>query len=188
MENESPQNTPSSKIGERINYEFLPEKMVICIQTPKTSYLGFYLIWLVLWYSLSTIFLVMQIMTGGILITNVVIAYCAGLFVLYAWLWGAYGKEIVTIDKNNLVIKQSIFGHGLQKSFELHQLNHFRTSQYDPPLFSWDRSMQDWGFKGGNVAIDYNGAPIRFGLRLSEQDADILVLKINEFLYTNEKR
>jgi len=104
------------------------------------------------------------------------------LFPLYAMLWNIVGKEIITINKEKIVIRQTIFGSGFSQTYQLSQVSNIRRSLTEPALFTLENNMQYWGFAGGSVAFDYKGRICRFGLLLSKENADVLVAQINRYL------
>lgn len=106
------------------------------------------------------------------------------LLPVYALCWNVLGKEIIDINRNEIVVRQTIFGVGLRQTYQLSQVRNLRRSLTEPALFTWERSMQFWGFTGGSIAFDYQGRVCRFGLLLSKEDADVLVTKITQYLTT----
>jgi len=107
------------------------------------------------------------------------------LLPLYVLLWNLIGKEIVTIHRDKIIVRQTVFGIGFRQTYQLSQVSNLRGSLTDPALFTLERNLQDWGFAGGSIAFDYSGRVCRFGLLLSKEDADILAAKINQYLATS---
>ena len=107
------------------------------------------------------------------------------LFPLYVLLWNLVGKEIITIDRDKIIVKQTIFGRGFRQTYQLSQVSNLRRYLTDPALFTLERNLQDWGFAGESIAFDYSGKVCRFGLLLPKEDADVLVAKINQYLATS---
>jgi hypothetical protein len=90
-----------------------------------------------------------------------------GLFILYAFLWIAFGYEIVSNQNGFLIIKRSIFGFGWSRKFSLPKISNLRASGLFPQTMSWRLSMAQWGLSGGAVAFDYNGGTGRLGINLA---------------------
>ncbi len=103
------------------------------------------------------------------------------LFPLWVLLWNIVGKEVITINKEKIVVRQTIFGAGFRQTYQLSQVSDLRRSLTDPALFTLENNMQGWGFAGGSIAFDYKGRVCRFGLLLSKEHADVLVAKINQY-------
>jgi len=99
----------------------------------------------------------------------------AELFVLYVFLWGVFGREIISIQHGNLEIKRSILGHGPSKKFQISKIKNLRAAGFFASMMSWSLNMSYWGISGGTVAFDYDGKTKRFGLHLNEADANQLV-------------
>ena len=97
------------------------------------------------------------------------------LFVLYAFLWGAFGKELIISEHGILKIKRSIFGYGPLKKYELSKICNLRASGFFATTMSWNFNMAYWGITGGTVAFDYENKSRRFGINLNEEDANQLV-------------
>ena len=104
------------------------------------------------------------------------------LFPLYTLLWNIVGKEIITINRYNITIKRAIFGIGLSQTYQLSQVHNLRRSLTTPRLFTMEHNLQQWGFAGGSIAFDYKRNTYRFGLLLSEKDADVLVMRISQYM------
>ncbi len=97
------------------------------------------------------------------------------LFVLYAFLWCAFGYELITAEHDNMRIKRSIFGYGPSSQFEKAKVSNLRASGFFATMLSWNFNMAYWGISGGTVAFDYENKPKRFGINLNEDDANELV-------------
>jgi hypothetical protein len=170
-----------SRIGRRIICLESSESLMIEISAPKRI-------------DFLTILLTLFGLWGFILYTQLRIGIDFGfavcwvgiiLFPLLAWMWGAIGREIITINNSKIMIKQTIFGVGFRQTYQLAQVNNLRRSLTDPDMFTFEKNMQGWGFAGGSIAFDYQGRVCRFGLILSKEDADVLATKINQYLATS---
>jgi hypothetical protein len=54
------------------------------------------------------------------------VGWLAGeLFAIYAFLWGAFGYEMITSERGMMTIKRCIFGHGPSKKFEISKMSLF---------------------------------------------------------------
>jgi hypothetical protein len=93
------------------------------------------------------------------------------LFVLYAFLWAAFGYELITSEHGMIIIKRCIFGSGPSRKFEISKISNFRASGFFAKMMSWSYNMAYWGLSGGTVAFDYENKPIRFGINLNEDVA-----------------
>ena len=82
------------------------------------------------------------------------------------WLWNIAGVEEVTITKDRLTIWYGIFGIGWPTHYRLKDASNFR---YVAPFRGYRVS------ENRTVAFDYEFLPRRFGLYLTESEADQLI-------------
>ncbi len=104
------------------------------------------------------------------------------LFVLYTLAWMLRGQEVISVSEGKLTIKRDIFGWGPTKTLDIRELHNLRASGYFGSLFSWNYSLAYWGLTGGTVAVDWQGKPQRFGIQLSEGEANLLVQDLKPYL------
>ena len=131
----------------------------------------FLLVWLVFW-ALGEATAFHQLTTS----TNVqwflvfwMTAWTAGgLFAVTAWLWTAFGREIVTLGSGELRIRWEVLGVGRSKEFDLAQVRNLRVSAWTPVARS--AGIQSPG-RGGRVAFDYGAKTFRFGASIDEAEA-----------------
>lgn len=172
-----------SRIGWRVTCLESPENLTINILTPKgLPSLAFSLLFLGGWG-----FIFFGQLQFGVDPNFACVGVVIALFPLYVLLWSLMGKEIITINREKIVVRQTIFGIGFRQTYQLLQVNNLRRSLTDPALFTLERNLQDWGFAGGSVAFDYTGRVCRFGLLLTKEDADTLVAKISQYLAISAK-
>jgi hypothetical protein len=106
----------------------------------------------------------------------------AECFTVYAFLWNAWGKEIILIQKGNLEIFRSIFGYGKKKIYRLGEISNLRAAGFFVSMFSKEYGMAQWGLAGGTIAFDFKNKAYRFGIGLEEQDAIELVENMKKYL------
>lgn len=176
----SPESILQSDIGRRTTCNESSVSLMIQIVTPKRY--EFLAVLLVIFVGWKLLFSNTEIMISNFDPTLFICGIGVFLFPIYALLWNLIGKEIITVTKNDLVIKQDVLGMGFQQTYRLPQVRNLRGALADPAPFTLEKNMQDWGFAGGSVAFDYNGKTCRFGLLLPMEDADRLAERINKFL------
>ena len=169
-----------SRIGWRVTCLESSENLTINILTPKGPSLAFSLLFLGGWG-----FIFFGQLQFGFDPNFACVGILIVLFPLYVLLWSLVGKEIITISRNEIIVRQTIFGIGFRQTYQLSQVSNLRRYLTDPALFTLERNLQDWGFAGGSIAFDYSGKVCRFGLLLPKEDADVLVAKINQYLATS---
>jgi hypothetical protein len=121
-------------IGRRISIS--PSE--IAISSPKNIFMLLFIpIWLTGW-TIAGGFTMQQVISGQNKEAWFLIVWLCGwllseLFVLYVFLWGAFGKELITSERSILKIKRSIFGYGPLRKYELLKITNLQ------PLVSLQR-------------------------------------------------
>lgn len=117
---------------------------------------------------------------GLFMIIWLIVWLLAEMMTLYAWLWNAFGKEIIKKRSDIIVIKKDIFGFGFSKQYELNKISNFRASGY---FGTHDRfNLLVWNIGGGTIAFDYGGKTKRFGIALEEIEAKEVENVLNNYL------
>lgn len=107
------------------------------------------------------------------------------LFVPYAWLWNAFGKEVVTVRVGTLVLKRDILGFGRSRVFPVSEISHLRASGlFGSFLLGWAGGLNYWGLSGGVIVFESGGKTHRFGIHLEEDEARQVVAELVRYLPT----
>jgi hypothetical protein len=101
---------------------------------------------------------------------------------LYSWLWTAFGMEVVKVREGHLSIKQDILGRGRTRSFPVGSVSNLRARGIFPTNSYWDDYLTYLKLGGGTVAFDSQGQSPRFGIQLSEPEAQELVRELRPYL------
>jgi hypothetical protein len=104
------------------------------------------------------------------------------VFAALAWLWAAFGKEVVLIQQGTLTISKRIGGVQLARRYPLHEVRNIRASGWYGSPTSFSESLRPWGLSGGTVAFDHQGKPVRFGIGLSEEEAREVATELAPYL------
>jgi hypothetical protein len=96
-----------------------------------------------------------------------------GVFAVYAWLWTAFGKEIVSIQQGALAIKREVLGFGRSREYDLIHIKRLRVAQ---PT-SWSRNGAT-GSSLGRIAFDYGAKTIRFAGGVDETEALTIISEL----------
>ena len=106
-----------------------------------------------------------------------------GLRAAYAWLWMAFGKELVTVSYGNLVLKMDILGYGRSKIFPVSEVSNLRASGlFGSLLRGWSGARDPYGLSGGVIAFESGGKTHKFGIQLEEHEAQDVVARLAEHL------
>lgn len=103
-----------------------------------------------------------------------------------ALFWLMWGKELIKIDRDGLIIKRSIKGYGKSHTYFLENIQKMRVQQPKETSLqaAWENSP--WIQNGERIEFDYIGKTIRFGKKLNEKDSKLLfnlvTKKIEEYL------
>ena len=92
-----------------------------------------------------------------------------GLFVIYSWLWTAFGEEIVRVEQATLSIKRDVLGLGLTREYELSAISNLRVVA---------RRRHRAGINE-SVAFDYGARTIYFG-DVDEAEAAMIVADLKK--------
>ena len=101
---------------------------------------------------------------------------------VYQWFWTAFGKEIVQIREGALTVKRDIFGCGRSRSFPVGTVTNLRASGMFPSASYWDNYLAQLKLGGGTVGFDSKGQTQRFGIQLTEPEAQEVVRELKPYL------
>jgi len=156
-----------ASISERVVYEEHGDGLDLLIATKKHRGL---LIFVPFWWAGWTaggIFAVISLVTGesfgGFLVLWLVFWAVAWLVTGYAWLWSAFGQEIVRVRLGTLSIKRDVFGYGPVQQLPLSAVSRLRAAGLFGNLYTWSGSMVYWGLSGRMLAFESQGKTHRFG-------------------------
>lgn len=97
---------------------------------------------------------------------------------LLAWVWVAFGREIVTVTDRALTVRKDVLGRGREREHDMAHVRDLRVSL--APFNPWDPSgaLRMWGVGGGTIAFDYGARTVRFGGGLDEAEARQIVARV----------
>lgn len=104
------------------------------------------------------------------------------VWALYSWLWTAFGREIVQVREGQLAIKRDILGYGRTRRFPVGSVANLRASGIFPTNSYWSDYLTYMRLGGGTVAFDSQGTTRRFGIQLTEPEAQELVRQLRPHL------
>lgn len=114
---------------------------------------------------------------GGLLFV-VIVLLLIELWIIYSLLWRFAGKEIVSANKDLLIVAQKLFNWKPYKAYKTSDISALRISRlngYQNQLFSDLKSL--FGH-AGIIAFDYGAKTFRFGNGLDEVEAKQITKKI----------
>lgn len=106
-------------------------------------------------------------------------------------LWIVFGKEVISIGDGYLTIKNTLFGIGIRRRFEIGKIKdtrinikHQNSKRVKIRIFNFSTLI---GLNRGFVIFNYNGKDIKFGSSLNMEEANFFVEKIKEFVRRGSK-
>lgn len=101
---------------------------------------------------------------------------------LYSWLWTAFGKEILQVREGSLTVKRDVLGFGRGRSFPIGSVANLRASGLFPSTSHWENYLTHVKLGGGTVGFDSQGKIVRFGIQLTEPEAQEVVRELKPWL------
>lgn len=176
--NMPPKTSQSSKIGKRVTCLETPTELVFEIKSARRILPMIGLpIWLSFWCSFGAF---ISFITHPAFFLFVWAP--SALFALYGCLWNFLGKEIITISKEKMIIKWSLFGKGLTNTYSIEKITHIYKNIKKITLFSDNRFYYQFGFPLGSIDFRYNGKIWHVGSDLLHDDVDIILAKMNQYI------
>jgi hypothetical protein len=106
------------------------------------------------------------------------------VWAVYVWLWTAFGEEIVQVREGSLKLRRDILDLGRSQTFSLSSVRNLRASGIFPSHSNWENMLIQMKLRGGTVAFDCEGETVRFGIQLTEPEAQEVVAVLKPFLPT----
>ena len=98
-----------------------------------------------------------------------------GGFCIYTLLWLLFGREVIVLRPDALVIRRLVLGVGRSREYDLTEVRNLRVATFPYNPFDFRSGLQFWGITGGVVAFDYGAGTVRFGNAVEEGEAGDLV-------------
>jgi len=156
--------------------------------------IGFLGLWICAW-AVAEVMVPVQFFQGAIpseaeslLFAWLVVWTVGGLLAIYALLWQAIGKEMAAVQGQVLITRRDIGGFGLNKAYDLSQIQNLRVESSGFNPFDISVALQLWGIGGGMIVFDYETNTHRFGASLDEAEAKQVVTAMKKRCRVNVKR
>lgn len=179
-------------IGKRIELSKELGGIIARIRTRKHVFLLIFLpIWLTGW-TFGGISAITAIVKGtnetGFMIMWLCGWFFGEMFALTAWLWNAFGQEVVSINRGLFEYRRELFGQAITKKIvPVKELSNLRATGVFGSQWSSANAMAQWGFSGGVIAVDKGWDTYRFGIGLEEKEALALVTELKPYLPETSK-
>jgi hypothetical protein len=107
-------------------------------------------------------------------------------FVLWVIGWNLFGKEELVISPEQVVHKRTIFGRGFTREYDSSHVKNLRKSALLDMPFGIGTNGNFWGTSGGSMEFDYGNKSVSFGVGIESVEADSIVRKINDHLFSRQ--
>jgi hypothetical protein len=87
-----------------------------------------------------------------------------GIAAWYLWLWCLTGEETIVIGRDAMSLRRTVLGMGRTRLVRMRALRGVRAI-----------AGATSGFDGGRVVVETDGAPVQFGVDLTESEAEYLL-------------
>lgn len=167
--------------------ESTPGGLRIAVRTRKNVFLLLFLpVWLVGW-AFGEVTVIYKLIDeasdlrgaplpfSGFLLVWLVGWTLGGGFALLAFVWNAWGREVLEVSRGALRVRHEVLGLGRTREYDLAHVRAVRVSPapFDP--WSSRGALRYWGFGNGVVAFDYGATTVRVLAGVEEAEAAGLV-------------
>ena len=95
--------------------------------------------------------------------------------VLKGFLWLVRGKELIRITKEEISIKNDIFGYGKAKKYFTENTTNFELVEHKTVSFGFDYENAFWRQGTDSLIFDINKKSISFAKKIPEKEANLLM-------------
>jgi len=94
-------------------------------------------------------------------------------------LWGYFGQERFTTNRNEILFEKTVFGIGQKNRLDISEVENFRTELVN--AYSLGRNnWAFWGLGPGKIKFDYGLKTYSFGLAVDDAEANYIVGLLKE--------
>lgn len=168
-------------ISERVSYRQTPEELTLIItgkiERSKETLL---LTWLLAW-SFCGIFIITQLFLDYTreekLYFTVFLSFWAffEFKILKVYRWRKWGKEYLRKTNEKLTIKKSITEYAKAEEYFIDNIKNWGISNKNETNFFYQLEKSFWVLGDECIQFDYQGKTIKFGMQLSEKEANIIL-------------
>ncbi len=157
------------------------EGLEIIIPPQKSSFVsGFLTTWLLAW-SYGEIMVVDKMVNRPVSDIDAFILLwlgawtLGGLLAMVLQLWNLKGREVITIDQNELSRSREYVWFSRSSHYLLKHIHNMRQTEIDfsrPDIY---QGTEFWGLSGGAISFDYGPGTQKIALEIDEDDANELI-------------
>ena len=168
-------------IGDRISFEDSKAKTTVVIVPEKNLFVNALMgAWLGMWYCIGGI-VIWSLIQLSLTEQERIILYIFLIFWVYyafriskAYLWLIFGKELLKLDRDGFLIKNSFFSYGKLRTYYFSNIKDF---QFDIPENRTIRAVWEsspWVSGGERFEFEYFGKHKKFGRKLNLKESKLL--------------
>ena len=187
--------------GERAKYEDDGASLRVILPPRRSAFVVVFLaFWLAMWFVGARTAQHQLITPGanasrGFLMIWLTVWILGGVFAAYAFVWMLFGREIIELRPDELILRRALFGIGRSRAYALAQVKDLRIGPVVPEVFDgttfqrmfgerpqrrpdFSRAAAAWGLAGGPIVFDYGTRTIRCGACLDEAEGKMVVERL----------
>lgn len=163
---------------------------LVILPTDEKKKVNLMFLWLFAW-SVSGIIVLANYFTLTNDNTKLVIIMWLGFWAYFefkivrVYLWKRFGKEKLWIKNGSILYQQDINGRGKTKEFDLNLISDFTLVPLTPGSIADTFSQTFWVKGGERIEFTCQSKVIRFGMQLSDEDANKIIIALKKFLKQN---
>lgn len=100
--------------------------------------------------------------------------------VVRGFLWLIGGKELIKINKNEIIIKESVYSYGKANRYFTDNINELDIVKHKSFSFGFDYENAFWRKGTNSLIFDYSTKSIGFAKKVNEKDANLLMRLIKD--------
>lgn len=174
-------------IGERISISREKKELIVKVNGHLEGWMTMTLVfWIVMW-SCAGAYVFYYVIQGK------AVGEQFWFFITYLFFWGyfeykgihsylyhKFGFEIMKMTPTEMYIKQDVFGFGKTRKYNRENVQEWERVEHDRKSYSAAFSKSYWVVGNQQLQFMYLGKPITFGMHLSEQERDKLLVSLRK--------
>lgn len=174
-------------IGERISLSRIDKELIVKISGKMESWMTMTLVfWLVLWTAAGA-YVCYYLLAGKtqgdqswFFVTYLVFWGYFEYKALHSFLYHQFGFEIMKVTPSEVLIKQDILGFGRTRKYVRENIGEWERVTHDRKSYSAAFSKSYWVVGNQQLQFLYLGKMIGFGMHLSPEDRDKLLMSLRK--------
>lgn len=195
------------QIGDRISMEDHDKSTTVVILPKRVLWKDILLMSWVVGFSIAGFYVIYLLFFGGINSLEVgenfdqdireqqiiYLAIFVGFWIYFEYLtvrttlWYLFGKELIMIDSEAVLVKRSILSYGKASRFFFDHIKKLRYEKEDSTSMNQFLSNAYWAMGLDVYRLDYKDKTKSFGRRIDEKDAKLLLRFLNDRIKKRKK-